>query len=79
MLFIIHVEDSAFTTAKIGIYTLHDLSPCSEIEMTGSYIINMYMSMGNAMGEYGRCIYLVYPPIVFPIDLHDYNVFPYLI
>ena len=79
MLFIIHVEDSVFTTAKIGIYTLHALSPCSEIKMTGSYIINMYMSMGNAMGEYRRCIYLIYSLIVFPIDLHDYNVCPYSI
>ena len=41
VLFIIHVGDSVFTTAKIGIYTLHALSPCSEIKMTGSYIINI--------------------------------------
>ena len=43
--FIIHVEDSAFTTAKIGIYTLHALSPCSEIKMTGSYIIDIYICL----------------------------------
>ena len=39
--FIIHVGDSVFTTAKTGIYTLHALSPCSEIKMTGCYIINI--------------------------------------